>query len=87
MPPGCAFHRARGGAAAFSDDASLMLEATQRIISTQIMIHGGKRSQIPKPIQPPPVGWRIDFEEKQRRRARKAAAHARRAAARKASKS
>lgn len=58
LPPGCAFHRARGGPAFWSDEVAAIKEMGHRLESTLIAVNGGKR--FPKAPEPPPVGWQVE---------------------------
>ena len=79
LPPGSAFHRARGGPAFWSDEVAAVKEMGHRVVSALIAVNGSRQS--PKPPEPPPVGWRVEAEKQRLRLEAKILRHKARTAA------
>ncbi len=73
LPPGSRLQRARGGPGAWSDEVSA-IHHDGYLTRTGIMSAlGVKQSKLPKPVEPPAEGWKLEQIEKQRRAELKAA--------------
>ncbi len=67
LPPGCGFHRLRGGPAAWSDEVTAIHQEGGALRRTLVDVMGGK--PLPKAAEPPEVGWREKQAEADARQA------------------
>lgn len=72
LPPGSRIGRAVGGYAAWSDEVAATYQQGHRIMAAVLGAAGVKQGKIPKPIEPPKIGWQAEAREKQAKQAAKA---------------